>query len=221
MQRTAGQENPVWDWTGRRIQDMEASRHKLGDEVNCSVLYAQRGPEGLSKFQGRERRVASGTSCVRQHICPRIHVLEQESSKEGAGVPQGAPQPPPPLSLHPHTLSPLAMPQCTTGMLQCGATAVAQSPGRRQGPAAPVRTGKGCQPTAEGIAVFQIATSVNMGRAASPIPFLPRCFPQTVPSSSRQNPAQADRAHLAPSSETQEGCWEGETGVAWEVQQVA
>lgn len=66
---------------------------------------------GKARCQGRGGRAASGTSSFRQQICLCIHSLEQEGSEVGAGVHQGTPQPPPPLSSHPQTPIPLPVPQ--------------------------------------------------------------------------------------------------------------
>lgn len=93
----------------------------------------------LARCQGRGGRAASGTSSFRQQICLCIHSLEWEGSETGAGVHQGTPQLLLPFPHHPQPPHPLASatagPQRSTGMLHFGVTAVAQPPGRGQGPA--------------------------------------------------------------------------------------
>lgn len=84
-------------------------------------------------------------------------------ARKGQEPPQGAPQPPHPLSPHPRpSWPPLAVPQRTTGMLRCGATAVAQLLGRGKRPA-PLAEGWGGMP-----APAQEGQSWQPGTAAGP-----------------------------------------------------
>lgn len=100
---------PCWDRARRRIQDMEASRHKLGDGVNCSVLYAQRGPESSSKVPGQRtdggiRHFMSQAADLPMHPCPGAGE-QQGRGRSPAGSPAGSPatssSSPFPASSHP------------------------------------------------------------------------------------------------------------------------
>lgn len=110
--------------------------------------------------------MASGTSSFRQQICLCIHSLEWDGSEVGAGVHQGTPQPLPPLSppsLAPHPLaSATAGPQHSTGMLHFGVTAVAQPPGRGQGPAGLAGGWGGTPAPVQGVRSRQLSTELGL-----------------------------------------------------------
>lgn len=120
-----------------------------------------------ARCQGRGGRAAPGTSFFRQQICLCIHSLEQEGSEVGAEVHQGTQQPPPPPlsspSSAPHPLaSATAGPQHSTGMLHFGVTAVAQPPGRGQGPAG-LSGGWGRTPApVQGVQCQQLSTGLGL-----------------------------------------------------------
>lgn len=120
----------------------------------------------LARCQGRGGRVASGTSSFRQQICLCIHSLEWDGSEVGAGVHQGTPQPLPPLSPPSSAPYPLASatagPQHSTGMLHFGVTAVAQPPGRGQGPAGLAGGWGGTPAPVQGARSRQLSTELGL-----------------------------------------------------------